>query len=162
MFRTFLLASILLVSTASLAQPSVGETVPDIALPDQRGAVKKLSELRGKVVLIDFWASWCGPCRRSNKDLASLYAKYRDKGFEIYAISLDMSKGDWKDAIAEDKMTWLQVIEASGWEGNISAKWNITQIPTSFLVDQQGKLIAVDPSKSKIESFLKRNLTAKP
>ncbi|HYF31561.1 MAG TPA: TlpA disulfide reductase family protein [Chitinophagaceae bacterium] len=159
MSRTCLLAVLLLFGATALAQPSVGEIVTEIALPNTAGKVQKLSDLKGKIVLIDFWASWCGPCRRANKDLAALYDKYREKGFEIYAISLDMSKADWKAAIAEDNIGWLQVIET---DGQVSEKWQVKYLPTSYLLDKDGKIVAIDPSKSKIESFLKRNLTAKP
>lgn len=160
MSRTLLFVFLLLAGSVAMAQPSVGETVPDIALPDTKGNVVRLSDLRGKIVLIDFWASWCGPCRRSNAELTSLYDKYRGKGFEIYAISLDMSKGDWKAAIAEDKAKWLQVIETAN--SGIATKWNVEYIPTSFLLDKNGKLVAVNPTKSKIEAYLKRSLTANP
>lgn len=152
---------ILLISATAFAQPSIGETVPEISLTDVNGKVQKLSDLKGKVVLIDFWASWCGPCRKSNKEMLSLYAKYRDKGFEIYSISLDTEKSDWKTAIKEDRSTWKHVIENAG-PAAVSNKWKIEYIPSTFLLDKNGKLVAVDPSKSKIESFLKQNLSSNP
>lgn len=161
MSKTILSFLILLMSAAAFAQPSVGETVSEISLPDVNGKVQKLSDLKGKVVLIDFWASWCGPCRKSNKEMRSLYSKYRDKGFEIYSISLDTEKSDWKTAINEDGTTWKHVIEKAG-PAALSTKWKIEYIPSTFLLDKEGKLVAVDPSKDKIESFLKRNLSSKP
>ena len=157
MIRTILFVSMLMAGTLVMAQqPAVGETVQDISLLDPKGKTVTLSSLKGKVILIDFWASWCGPCRRSNTELASLYKKYRDKGFEIYAISIDDSKDDWKTAIAEDRTQWIHVIESA--KQKLSAKWNVEYIPTSFLLDKEGKVVAVDPSKSKIEAYLKRNL----
>jgi peroxiredoxin len=160
MIKTLLVAVFMSATLAALAQPSVGEAVPEISLPDVNGKMQKLSDLKGKVVLIDFWASWCGPCRRSNKDLAALYAAYKDKGFEIFGITLDKSKSDWKGAIKEDNIRWMQVMENAGWE--IATKWKVEQIPTTFLIDKDGKLVAIDPAKSKIESYLKRYLTANP
>ncbi|MGB8191937.1 MAG: TlpA disulfide reductase family protein [Chitinophagaceae bacterium] len=161
MFKTILFIAALFISASTFAQPSVGQAVPEVSLPDAKGNVQKLSSLKGKVVLIDFWASWCGPCRKANKEMLSLYSKYRDKGFEIYAISLDQDKGEWKSAIASDKMNWMHVIETGG-KDDVSVKWKIEFLPTSFLLDKDGKLVAVDPSKSKIESYLKQNLSAKP
>lgn len=162
MLKITLFISFVLVTTMAMAQPSIGSVVPDIALPDADGETRKLSTLRGKIVLVDFWASWCGPCRKSNKELAALYSKYKDKGFEIYAVSLDSDKRDWLTAIKNDKINWIQVIESAGWESQVSLKWRVEQLPTSFLIDKDGMLLAIDPAKSKIEFYLKRNLTSKP
>ena len=158
MKKTFFFISVLLSTLIAFAQPKIGEQAPDIALPDVNGSIQKLSDLKGKVVLIDFWASWCGPCRRANPGLVALYSKYKSKGFEIYGVSIDDKKDAWKKAIAADKITWKQVNEAGGWYAPIAVKWKIEQIPTSFLLDQQGKVIALDPGKDDIEAQLKKLL----
>jgi peroxiredoxin len=155
--RTILpsIAIFLFASFQSMAQPKVGEQAYEIKLPDVNGKIQKLSEQRGKVVLIDFWASWCGPCRRANPELAVLYSKYRDKGFEIFGVSIDDEKKAWKKAIAADGISWKQVNEKGGWDASVAVQWKLAQIPTSFLIDQQGKVIALDPTKQQIENHLK-------
>jgi thiol-disulfide isomerase/thioredoxin len=141
--------------TCLLAQPPIGSKVPEIELPGTTGTKVKLSSLKGKVVIIDFWASWCGPCRRSMPALKAVYKKYKDKGLEIYGISLDDNNAAWDKAVKEDRTPWLHVIDR---EGGIARKWGIQYIPTSFLLDKEGKLIAVNTEKEELEKLLKQLL----
>lgn len=136
------------------AQPRFGKLADEIALPTAEGDTLRLSSLRGKVVLLDFWASWCGPCRVSNKGLSKIYAKYKDKGFEIYGVSLDESKKAWVNAVKKDKIAWLQVNDNGGWEAKTALKWNINQIPTSYLIDKQGILVGMDLEPEQLEALL--------
>ena len=149
---------LLFAAVAGVAQPTVGELAYEISLPDVKGAIQKLSDHKGKVVLIDFWASWCGPCRKANPSLAAIYSKYKDKGFEIFGVSIDDEKKAWKKAIHSDGITWKQVNGSGGWEAPVALQWKIEQIPASFLIDQQGRVIAIDPSKEDLETHLKNLL----
>jgi peroxiredoxin len=144
-----------LISYVADAQPRQGQPAAEIALPSIGGDTIRLSSLRGKVVLLDFWASWCGPCRISNKELTRLYPKYKNKGFEILGVSLDDEHSKWEKAIEKDKITWLQVNEPGGWEAKTAMKWNISAIPTSFLIDKEGKLLAMDLTGKELEKALK-------
>ena len=137
------------------AQPKQGQLAADIALPSVSGDTIRLSSLKGKVVFLDFWASWCGPCRVSNRNLVKLYSKYKGKGFEILGVSLDDEKNKWKNAIKQDKISWLQVNEAGGWDAKTAIAWNISAIPTSFLIDKEGKLLAMDLEGKELEKALK-------
>lgn len=145
-------------SFALHAQPKKGEKAPDIAIPNAQGKTMRLSDLKGKVVLIDFWASWCGPCRKAMPALRRSYASYKLKGFEIYGISLDEDRNDWKKATVADKISWVQVNEPGGWESNTAKAWNIEALPSSFLLDQQGKIVAVNPSEEELNALLKKML----
>lgn len=149
-----LLISLLAINVTD-AQPRQGQSAAEIALPSLAGDTLRLSSLKGKVVLLDFWASWCGPCRSSNKELTKLYPKYKNKGFEILGVSLDDDLSKWKTAIAKDKITWLQVNEPGGWEANTARLWDISAIPTSFLIDKEGKLLAMDLTGKELEKALK-------
>lgn len=141
-----------------VAQPSIGQQAYEIKLPDIKGKTLKLSDERGKIVLIDFWASWCGPCRKANPDLAALYSKYKNKGFEIFGVSIDDEKRAWKKAIQSDRINWKQVNSPGGWDAAVAVEWKLEQIPASFLIDQQGKVIAIDLKKAELEKYLQDNL----
>jgi peroxiredoxin len=143
---------------AAMAQPAIGSATPDISLKDLDGNTVSLSSLRGKVVLLDFWASWCGPCRKENKHLINTYAKFKAKGFEIYSVSLDDDKRAWQQAIKQDRITWLQVNDGGGWDAAIANQWNIQQIPTTYLIDKDGKIIARDVQGKQLESKIKELL----
>ena len=109
-------------------------------------------------MLLDFWASWCKPCRASNKGLVKLYPKFKDKGFEILGVSLDEDKGDWKKAIKQDKINWLQVNDPGGWQSPTVMQWRINAIPTSYLINRNGELIAMDLEGKELEKALKEIL----
>lgn len=122
---------------------SEGSIAPELEFQDPTGKVRKLSDLRGKVVLIDFWASWCGPCRKENPHVVSLYAKYRDRGFEVFSVSLDKNKASWTDAIAKDHLTWPNhVSDLKGWGSAAAKLYGVNSIPSTFLVDKDGRIIA--------------------
>jgi thiol-disulfide isomerase/thioredoxin len=132
---------------------------PSFTLPDRDGKDLSLASLKGKVVLVDFWASWCGPCRKENPNLVKAYAKYHDKGFEIIGVSLDDKKDNWLKAIDADKLVWLHASDLKGWKSDLAAEYGIKSIPTSFLVDAEGKIIAKDlrgdALEKKLESIFK-------
>jgi len=123
------------------AKTGIG-AMPDFAVMDTSGKILKLSDLRGKYVLVDFWASWCIPCRKENPNVVKAYKAYHDKGFEIVGVSLDTKKDAWQNAIAKDGLTWNHVSDLKGWESGVVQEFGITVVPTSFLLDKSGKVIA--------------------
>lgn len=143
------------IHTAVQAQPRQGQMAADIALPSASGDTIRLSSLKGKVVLLDFWASWCGPCRVANKGLAKIYSKFRSQGFEIYSVSLDEQAADWQKAVKKDKINWLQVIDPGGWETPTAQRWGVYALPTSYLIDREGRLVAMDLEGKDLEKALK-------
>lgn len=147
---------ILMGSLFGRAQLRVGETVPEIELPGTKDSIIRLSSLNGKVVLIDFWASWCGPCRAANPYLQKLYSKYKDKGFEIFAVSLDTKSTEWLKAIKQDKLRYTQVIDNSGWRSKVAERYFVDQLPTSFLLDRTGKIVAIDLEGKELFDQVKR------
>ncbi|SDS66400.1 Thiol-disulfide isomerase or thioredoxin [Gillisia sp. Hel1_33_143] len=120
--------------------PEIGEQFVDISMENPNGEIKKLSDLKGKVILLEFWASWCLPCRESNPDLVEIYNEYKSKGFEIYSVSIDQDKESWINAINMDNLKWTNVSDLQ--KPNKAAKlYGVSSIPDSFLIDQNGNVI---------------------
>lgn len=111
-------------------------------MADTTGKHVTLSSLRGKYVLVDFWASWCGPCRKENPNVVAAYQKYHDKGFEILGVSLDDKKNLWEKAINADKLSWYHVSDLKGWRNQAAGLYMVKSVPSSFLLDKDGKIIA--------------------
>ncbi len=132
----------------------IGQEAPEISLPDTSGNIVKLTSLRGKYVLIDFWASWCGPCRRENPNLVRVYNRFKDKNFQIYGVSLDKSGDNWKAAIIKDGLTWIHVSDLKYWESAASALYGVKSIPYSVLIDPNGKIIQKGLRADALEKVL--------
>lgn len=133
---------------------SVGQPAPEIELPNPDGTIVKLSDLRGKYVLIDFWAAWCKPCRQENPNVVRLYNQYKDKGFEVFGVSLDRTKEDWVKAISDDGLTWTQVSDLKYFNSVAAELYQIDAIPATYMVDPEGKIIAKDLRGPSLENKL--------
>jgi thiol-disulfide isomerase/thioredoxin len=118
-----------------------GMEAPDLVGPTPEETKYSLKEMRGKVVLVDFWASWCGPCRRENPNVKAAYEKYKGKGFDILGVSLDKTKDAWVNAIAQDALPWHHISDLKGWQSDHAALYSVTSIPQTLLIDREGKII---------------------
>ncbi|HEX8549266.1 MAG TPA: TlpA disulfide reductase family protein [Cytophagaceae bacterium] len=150
--------SIFALITSSLigrANVKVGDKAPDISIQDPSGKVIQLSALQGQIVLVDFWASWCGPCRANNPELVKLYNKYHSSGFEIFSVSLDKEKAAWVKAIEKDQLTWKSHgCDLKEWNSKHAINYGIEAIPSTFLVNEKGIIIAIDLDEYDIEKKL--------
>ena len=138
--------------------PNIADDRLDFTVTDIRGDSIKLSSLKGKVLILDFWASWCKPCRFANKQLVKLYGKYRDKGLEILSVSLDDQLKEWKKAFTKDKITWMNGIYLSGADAVAAMKWQVDAIPASFVINKNGDVVAINPEKDELEKKIKELL----
>ena len=144
----------------ALRTTSVGVMAPDFTQNDINGVPVKLSSFRGKYVLLDFWASWCGPCREENPNVVKAYNKYKDKNFTILSVSLDKPEGrnSWLAAIKSDGLSWTQVSDLKFWSNEAATLYSITSIPSNFLIDPNGKIIAKDLRGGDLENMLEQVL----
>lgn len=132
----------------------VGNTAPEIEQPTPEGQTLKLTDLRGQYVMIDFWASWCRPCRMENPNVVRAYNKYRKSGFEILGVSLDKDKNKWVQAIQQDGLTWKHVSDLGGWSARPAADYGISSIPATLLLDREGKILAKNLRGPALEAKL--------
>lgn len=136
--------------------PSIGEEAPEIALPNPNGETLKLSSLRGNYILLDFWASWCRPCRGENPNVVANYWKYKSKGFTVFQVSLDKTKEEWLAGIKADRLgAWHHVSELQHWNSQAAATYGVQGIPASFLINPEGKIIALNLRGAQLGNKLK-------
>jgi len=138
--------------------PKIGEQFVDFESENQNGELKKLSDLKGKVVLLEFWASWCGPCRQENPNLVKTYEKFNPKGFEIFAVSLDQDKENWLKAIKKDSLSWEHVSDLKGQGNEASLIYGVNEIPDNFLISESGEIIGRNLRGEKLNQKLKKLL----
>lgn len=143
----------------SMPQPNeIGDIAPELKLTDTSGKIVALSSLRGKYVLLDFWASWCGPCRAENPNVLEAYKKYKNKNFTILAVSLDNVRAKWLEAVHHDALLWQQVSDLKGWQSSAASKYGVHAIPSNFLLDPKGVIIAKNLRGPQLESKLEEVL----
>jgi len=133
---------------------AVGAVAPDLKFPNPEGKLIAVSDFRGKYVLLDFWASWCKPCRMENPNVVKMYEKYSSKGFEIVGISLDQKQQAWVNAISQDRLTWPQMSDLGGWQAQPAQIYGVRSIPATFLLDPEGKIIAKNLRGPSLENKL--------
>jgi thiol-disulfide isomerase/thioredoxin len=142
-----------------MASAKSGSEAPEINLPDPNGKNIALSSLRGKVVLVDFWASWCGPCRKEMPNVVAAYKKYKGKGFEIYGVSLDKELQPWVEAIKKDGITWIQVSDLQYWNSAAAKAYNVQGIPYTVLLNKEGKIIAKNLRGEQLDKAIEQALS---
>jgi len=141
----------------SQAQLSIGDVAPEIKLPDSLGKWKPLSEVKSKIILIDFWAAWCYPCVKSMPDVVKLYEKYKDQGLQVYAVSLDKDYYSWVEMCKKLKLPFILVNDAYGLNGNASKDYKVTSIPNKMLI-KEGKIIGAEMSLYDLEKIIQKEL----
>ena len=140
---------------------SIGSVAPDFSLQNPEGKILTLSSFKGKVVLVDFWASWCGPCRKENPNVVAIYKKHHAKGFEIFGVSLDDDKNKWMKAIDADGLIWNHGSDLKGWESKAAKLYGVDAIPFTLLLDKEGKIVGKGLRGEELEQKVVEALAAK-
>ena len=140
--------------SAGLRTFAVGAEAPTFGGQNPEGETITLESLRGKVVLIDFWASWCGPCRRENPNVVRVYERFKEQGFEIFGVSLDRNRERWVKAITDDGLTWPQISDLKGWQSAVAKQYGVTSIPQTVLLDGEGRILARNLRGAALEQKL--------
>ena len=139
----------------SVKNTSIGTEAPNISLQDPKGKTIELKSLRGKVVLLDFWAAWCRPCRMENPNVVAMYKKYKNKGFTVYSVSLDKTREAWVQAIQQDGLEWENhVSDLQYWNSAGARLYNVSSIPATFLIGKDGKIIDKNLRGAALEAKL--------
>jgi peroxiredoxin len=147
-----------LVRMAKLKSVQIGQPAPAFSMKTIDGKTASLADFKGKYVLLDFWASWCMPCRQENPNVVKAYNKYKDRNFSIFSVSLDKDAAAWKQAVAADKLTWTHGSELSDFEGPTVRLYQVEAIPSSFLIDPAGKIVAKNLRAQELDTFLDKTL----
>lgn len=156
--KATLSARLMLARIERLEKSQGGALAPDFTLQDLNGKEVTLSQVPGKIKILDFWASWCGPCRLNNPALKKLYEEFHPKGLEVISVSLDNKKPRWEDAVAKDGLNWINVSSLKGWKCDIARQYNVTAIPAIFVLDAENRIIASNLRDEELKAFLEERL----
>jgi thiol-disulfide isomerase/thioredoxin len=160
----FLLSSYLTTAFAQKPGLEIGDIAPEISLPSPEGKIISLSSLKNKLVLIDFWGTWCAPCVKEQPELAKLYKKYKSgsftngKGFEIFGVALDAKKENWENGIKSQNINWIQVSDLKFWRSPVAKTYNIQELPYNLLLDGNGVIIAKNLHGADLEKNISKYL----
>ncbi len=153
-YRVIAIIICIILARSASAQLKLGDTIPHIILQNDKNQLVSIQSFKGNILLIDFWASWCAPCRKANQKLRRLYDKNKHDSFEIIGISFDKDLTKWRKAIEKDHLQYTQLSEPTGFDARISSIFGVESLPSSFLFNQDGRLVAMNPDEEQIKKII--------